>query len=251
MTTSAPAAALEKRLMWEQQEPILDVAVLHDGLAVLTPTAVIRTPSRQSAPIKNARPWPRDVRGRIRVIGSAIQVDLPGVACSGRLDPLTLECRSSDEPWTLESGRVLMLANYAGNRNYFDGRVVTQSGLRKTIAPFYSAAAANEFWVIAGVDGRAGVFDEALEPVSAAGAWGSNVAAADVRCGGAPVVLATRPGDGPDAVQAFAIVNRTAVAMGAPVELPGPVSALWPPGVAVVKSGTVYQAYAITVSCAQ
>jgi hypothetical protein len=72
------------------------------------------------------------------------------------------------------------------------------------------------------------------------------------------VFLATRAGDArePDAVRVFAIVNRAAVAMGAPAELPGPVTALWPSNsgaTAVVKNLATgrYQAYAVTVACGQ
>lgn len=248
---SAPAAVVEKRLLWEQEEAILDVAFLPDGLLVLTPSGVLKTRTRQRAPIAASRPWPRDVRGRLRVNGSSVLAQLPGVECGGSMEPFALQCRASDEPWTLESGRTLLLANYAASRNFFDGRVVTQSGTRKTLAPFYSAAGADGFWILAGVDGRAAIFDSTLEALGTVGAWGSDVASSDIRCGGAPVVLASRAGDGADAVQAYAIVNRAAVALGSPVEMPGPVTALWAPGVAVVRNGATHQAYAITVSCAQ
>src|SRR5262249_5768543 len=155
----APTPVLEKRLMWEQEEPILDVAAVNGALLVLTPTALIRTAPRQSIPIGWTKPWPRDLRGRLRVNGPAIQANLPGVACSGTVEPFAFACRASDEPWTIESGsRALLLANFAANRNYFEGRVATQSGAAKTVAPFYSAAAANGFWVLAGVDGQAQLF---------------------------------------------------------------------------------------------
>jgi hypothetical protein len=251
-TTSAPPVTIEKRLLWEQDEPILDAAPAPDSLYVLTPTAVIRVSPRQTAPIAASRPWPRDLRGHIRLNGAGLQVYLPGLSCSGTLEPLTVTCKPSDESWTIESGsRALLLANFAAGRNFFDGRVMTQSGARKTIAPFYSAAAADAFWILATTDGRAEIYDGAMERVGTAGLWGSDVAGVDTRCGGAPIVLATRPGEGPDAVQAYAIVNRTAVAAGAAAEMPGPVTALWSPGVAIVRTGGRYQAYALTVSCAQ
>jgi hypothetical protein len=246
----ATSAAIEKRLLWEQDEAILDAAVIEGGMLVLTPSAVIRTATGQSAPIQSSRPWPRDLRGRLRVNGAGIQAYLPGVACSGTLDPLSVACKASDEPWTIDSGRALLLATFAANRNSFDGRVLTQAGVRKTVAPFYAAAAADNSWILTGVDGRASIFDSALESVGIAGAWGSDVAASDARCGGAPVVLATRAGDGPDAVQAYAVGNRAVTPVGAAAEFPGPVTALWP-GVAVVRTGTKSQAYGITVTCGQ
>ena len=255
-----PAAVLEKRLLWEQEEPILDIAVAGDALLVLSPSALVRTAPRESVPIAAAKPWPRDVRGRLRVNGATVQASLPGVMCSGNWQPvLTLACKPADEPWTLESGsRALLLAGFAVSRNYFDGRVVTQGGLRKTVAPFYSAAAADEggrgLWLLAMLDGRAEIFDASMEPAGGIGSWGSDIAGVDARCAGAPMVLATRPGDGPDAVQAFSIVNRAAVAFGQPAELPGSVTALWPSGnsaVVVVRNAGSgkYQAYALTLAC--
>jgi hypothetical protein len=253
-----PPAIVQKRLLWEQEESILDVATAGGTLLVLTPASLLRVSSRQSARIASPTPWPRDLRGRLRVNGASAQVNLPGVLCAGSAEPsLTLTCKPSDEPWTIESGsREILLASFAPDRNYFDGRVVTQNAVRKTVPPFYSAAAVDEagraLWLLAGIDGRTGIFDASMELAGAIPSWGSDIAGIDTRCGGASIVLATRPGDGPDAVQAFAIVNRAAVAMGEPVELPGPVTALWPSGVAIVhNAGTGnYQAYGLTVTCA-
>ncbi len=56
-----------------------------------------------------------------------------------------MECHPSDEPWTLDAGaRGVLLANFAAGRNYFDGRVVPPSGVRKTLPPFFSAAPTEE-----------------------------------------------------------------------------------------------------------
>jgi hypothetical protein len=70
-------------------------------------------------------------------------------------------------------------------------------------------------------------------------------------------VLATRPGDAgePDAIQAFAILNRAATPLTAPVEFAGPVTALWrmsaTSALAVVRDPLTgrYAAYVITVVC--
>ncbi len=247
------AATVDKKLLWEQDDPILDAAVAGDSVIVLTPAALIRTAPLQSAPLPATKAGPRDPRGRLRVLGAAIHANLPGVTCSGTVEPLSVSCKPGDEPWTVDSaGRALLLANFAAGRNYFDGRVVSQAGARKTIPPFYSAAAADGIWIVAAVDGRAVLFDSAMEPAGNAGvAWGSDVAGSDTLCGGAPVVLASRAGDGADAIQAFAVVNRTPVALGQAVEMPGRVTALWAPGIAVVRNGAKYQAYSITVGCAQ
>jgi hypothetical protein len=129
-------------------------------------------------PLAPAKPWPRDLRGRLRASGATFQVYLPGMACNGTTDPaLAMECRASQEPWVLESGsRGLLLANFAAGRNYFDGRVVAQNGAPRAVAAFYSAASVEErgeiFWLLALVDGRAQLFDSSLNPVPAGTAPG-------------------------------------------------------------------------------
>jgi hypothetical protein len=263
---SANGARLDARLFWEQTEPMLDVALHGDGMAVLSGSSLARfTRSngqwalRDTRPVPAAKPLPRDPRGRVRWNGT-MQVNLPGVACSEATDGLA--CRASDEPWTLGSGGAQLLAGFAAGRNYFDGNVVTSTGVPKTVPPFYSAAAADDggrtIWILSTVDRGAQIFDAVLDPIGLAGTWGSDIAGTDVRCGGRSVVLATRPGDGhgPDAVRAYAIVSRAPVPLGAAAELPGPVTALWPAGdgaVAIVRNGAAgtYQAFAVTVTCVQ
>jgi hypothetical protein len=272
--TGAPKLAvaglsLEKKLLWEQDAPILDVAFLASGMVVLSPSAILLVDRstgagqvRQSVPIVISRPWPRDVRGRLRLQGSGFQALLPGVLCTGTASPLTVDCRANDQPWTLESGaRWLMLANYASDANYFDGRIVTQSGAPKTIPPFYSAAAGAEqgraVWLLAMVEGGTQMYDANFAPVGAAANWGSDVAGTDAPCGVRPQILASRPGDGAagDAVQAFALAARAVTPVGAPALFAGAITAMWPngPAAAIVvardPSTSKYSAYLVTVTC--
>jgi hypothetical protein len=268
-TVLESGVALEKRLIWEQDEQILDVAILGEGLAILTPSHIFvqagagTARTQRSAEIIPVKPWPRDLRGRLRVNGTRIEAFLPGLGCTGSVEPaLVVDCRASDEPWVLESGsRGILLANFAAERNFFDGRVVAQNGARKGIAPFYSAAAAEEqgnlLWLLALVDGRTQIFDNALEPVANIPGWGSDLVGISARCSGGSQVLATRPGDAnePDAIQAFNIVNRTAMPLAPAVTFSGPVTALWPSGptsalaVARVPATGKYQAYVLTMVC--
>ncbi|MGA7234956.1 MAG: hypothetical protein WBY44_04720 [Bryobacteraceae bacterium] len=262
--------SLDLKLVWRQTEQILDIAFLPAGMLVLSPaklTLYTRAgdswSAAASASIANAKPWPRDLRGRVRATGATFQVFLPGLACNGNTDPaLSADCRASEAPWVLESGsRGLLLATFAASRDYFDGRVVTQSGARKSVAPFYSAASVESqgrtFWVMAQTDGRAQIADASLEPLGAIAQWGSDIAGIDARCGGASQVLATRTGDSsePDALQSFTVAERGATPATAAALLPGPVTALWPSGasaaLAVVRdlvSGD-FIAYVVSVSC--
>jgi hypothetical protein len=259
---------LEKKLLWEQDEPILDLAAMADSMLVLSPSRVISLAKQNgqwsqagsaSLPVKSG---PRDIRGRLRLNGAALQVSLPGMACRGTLQPFTLDCQPSGDPWLLESGsRAMLLATFTANRNYFDGHITTQAGVRKIIAPFFSAASVEEqgrpIWLLAMLDGRTQIFDAAFEPAASVPAWGSDIAGTEARCGGGTQVLATRPGDGTegDTLQAFSIVNRSPVPLSAPVGFPGPVTALWPAGgasaIAVARDLTTgkHAAYIVTVAC--
>ena len=262
------ALTLGKKLVWEQAEPILDVAMLgyrSPGALSFPSQSCKGAPRRNRCPITPPRPWPRDLRGHLRVNGGGFKAYLPGVACSGTVEPsLTMECHPSDEPWTLDEGpRGVLLANFVAGRNYFDGRVFAANGIRKTLAPFFSVASTEEngrtYWLLAMLDGRTQILDAALEPVGNVASWGSDLAATEAHCGGGWQILATKPGETrePDAVRAFQLVNRTPVPLSAPLELPGPVTAFWSLGgntaLAVVNDldNGRYQAYVITVNCGE
>ncbi|MDR3703551.1 MAG: hypothetical protein P4L56_28135 [Candidatus Sulfopaludibacter sp.] len=269
---TAPGVSLDRKLVWEQEEQILDVAFPGTAMLVLTPTQVTlyarpngAWEARQSQALPAGKAWPRDLRGHLRMTGSGFQAFLPGVVCSGSVEPsLTLACQGSEEPWVLESGsHAILLANFAAARNYFDGRVVSQTGQPKPLGPFYSAAAVEEqgrtVWLAAMLDGHIQMFNSALDPAGSLAGWGSDIAGTSARCGGGAQVLATRPGDSgdPDSIQAFAIVERAAAPLGNPVAMTGPVSALWPSGptavLAVVHdpASGKYAAYVLTVVCGE
>jgi hypothetical protein len=256
---------LDRRPLWAQDEAILDVAVSADQMVVLS-ASKIEWLARQeggwksagSAPVPADKPWPRDLRGRLRLAGGGFQAYLPVMVCRGSQPGVPLECKPGNE-WTLNSGsRRLLVADFAAGRNYFDGRIATQGGARKQVPPFYSAAAVEEgdrtAWVLATTDGRAQLFDGAWEAVASFAGWGSDIAGTDAGC--APL-LATRAGEwnAPDGLQAFRVENRAASPVGKALEFGGPVTALWPAGgnsvVVVVRSleDGRSSAYLVTVVC--
>ena len=261
--------SLDRKQVWRQAEAILDVAFPPTGMLVLSPSRMSLYARandgwelRQSVPLAPAKPWPRDLRGRIRINGATFQVFLPAMSCTGNTEPaLSMECRAGDAPWVLESGsHALMLANFAASRNYFDGRIVTQAGTRKTVAPFYSAAsvesAGRVLWLMTQIDGRTLAMDAAFESLGGIGSWGSDIVGVDARCGPASQVLATRATDAgeTDAIQSYAIAGAAATPVTAPTLFPGPVTALWPSGPAAalavardLASGE-YIAYVVTIS---
>jgi len=272
LKVAAPGVSLDRKLAWEQDEQILDVAFPGTAMLVLSPSHVTlytrpngAWEKRQSLALPAGKPWPRDLRGHLRLTASGFHAALPGLACSGAVDPaLTLTCQAGDQPWILESGsRAMLLANFAAGRNYFDGRVVTQTGQTKQLGPFFSAAAVEEqgspIWLAAMLDGHVQIFNAAFDPAGSLAGWGSDIAGTSAHCGGGAQILAARPGDGsePDSVQAFAIVEHAASPLTAPVSMTGPVAALWPSSptavVAVVRDSVSgkYAAYVLTVVCSE
>ena len=263
--------ALEKKLVWEQAEQILDVAFPPAGMLVLSPSSITlyarngaQWEPQRTVPLSPAKPWPSDLRGHVHLKGAGFQALLPGMQCDGTTEPsLSAECHASDEAWVLESGsRALLLADFAGARNYFGGRVTTQSGQRKTVPPFFSAASVESqgrtLWLLAAIDGKTRIFDAVLDPAGTSTVqWGSDIAGTSEHCGAGSQVLATRALDRgqPDTIQAFTLVDRTPEPLTEPADFPGPVLALWTSGgsavtavVRDVRTGK-YAAYAVTVVC--
>jgi hypothetical protein len=236
--------SIDKRLLWDQNDPILDVIVSGDTMLVLSPDRVVRCARRggrweaeQTIPLAGVPAPPRDPRGRLVARAGGWEAYLPGAVCRGG------ECRAGDEAWPLEAG---LEAHLARGRNYFDGRIAV-GGAAYTVAPFFSAARVGDVWLLAGLDGRTRLFGRAFEPLGAAGAWGSDVA------GAGNYVLATRPGEAADsdAVDVYEIVNREARAAGAAI-FPGPVTALWAAGdgaaVAVARDAATGRYYAFVLA---
>jgi hypothetical protein len=256
---------IDKKLVWEQSDPILDLVIVDSSLVVFSPSQVALYQQRQLRDAKPipARAWPRDLRGRMRMNGGRLQLMLPGMECSGAVDPqLSLDCRPGEEPWVLESGgRSILLAAYTRDRNYFDGHITLQNGSRRTVSPFYSAAAVEDpggtSWLLAGLDGHIQIYDASFEAIASIPSWGSDIVGLAGRCGNGSTVLATQAGDDtePDAVQAYSIVGRTPVALGAPVSFNGPVTALWSAtassALAVVHDAAAgkYSAYVLSLVC--
>ena len=132
-----------------------------------------------------------------------------------------MECKPREARWPFEFGS----AELAKGRNFFSV---------KSLPAFFSAAGTegqgDVFWILAGIDGRTHLFDKSLAVIGNFGGWGSEVAGVESGCGRSRQVLATLRGDSPDSevVQAFEFVNRHAMAVSPPLEIPGLVTAFWP-----------------------
>jgi len=254
---AAAVMMIEKTPLFEQERPILDVALRDAGLLVLDSQGLSlyrrgqdEWEMKQSVPLARTEAWPRDVRGRLQLQGESLKVYLPGMTCTGAPAPeLSLQCKSDGSAWPTEFGVV----HAARGKNFFS---------TDKVAAFFTVAGVEDseglLWAFAGVDGRAHLYDWSLEPAGTVSGWGSDIAGIKSNCGNGRQILATRRGDPPepDAIQAFEIADRQPVAVSLPVEFPGPITALWQDetesrSVAVsrdLRTGR-YVAFHLSISC--
>ena len=240
----APLLTLAAERIWEQESPILDWTFVEkaSGLLILeTERLVLFRRDGQTWTQTIATPVPavrtRDPRGHIALVAGTggFTVYLPSGVCTGLADAsLTLDCHAAPEPWPLEAGgRQLADAEYAGDRNYFGGRVTIGTS-EQILPPFYSFAAlqqpSNPVWLFAGIDGVTRAYTPKLESVDSVPDWGSGVTSVITGCGNGWQALATGRGDEtePDSVRAYRFDGHGVLALSAPLDLSGAVTALWP-----------------------
>jgi len=288
--------SLRKISLWTQAEPILDVAVLDENTAPTTHIAVLdpekvalyrwqagKWLQEQALGIVHARPWPRDMRGRlIPAKDHLADVYLPGVICrSSAAAPLTLNCRETDDPWPLVpaalSGGTFSTfpsagsntiaisplgAFYAPTRNFFTGALTSGIGKFTTVSKFYSAAFVPRdkylLWLFAATDGHVHMID-GINDQAARFDWGSDLATVKTACGAGWQVLASSLEEGnADSVRAYEFPDRDPVAVSAALDFGGAITTLWTDAkgdtaIAVVKNqetGT-YEAFRLAVVCSQ
>ncbi len=249
-----PRMTLERKLLWEQDQPILDAAQTASAILVLDASRVLLAHGAdlQSAPLPATHPWPRDLRGRLSFSNTAFTAWLPGTICHGATEPqLSLECRDSTDSWFLAPGAI---ATFAPARNTFQGHLDIEPGGPRDLPPFYSAAPAADGWIFAATDGRAHIYTNSFEPSGTVDHWGSDIAAVQTPCG--PRLLVTRPSalSETDAVQPYRIAGAAPMPAGPPLEFPGPITALWSTGgTAVAVSRDLqtrrYAAYSLSPNC--
>jgi hypothetical protein len=261
----APAITLHKELIWSQYEPILDFAIWENRsrLLVLDPWTVSlyrlsnsRWSLERSLPIPHSRPSPMDTRGRLLMLRDhKFEAFVPGQHCTGTSEGgLRLECRQADDPWPL-AGENSPRAFFSATRNFFTG-VLTGA---PSVAPFFSAAFVQngnrDIWTFAGTDGRVRQLANGENELRVP--WGSTLAGVKSGCGSGWQVLAAGTGDFAqrDLVQAFELSQGVAAVTSA-VEVPGPVTAIWPTAeanaVAVVARNLTngkYEGYGVSINC--
>ena len=291
---------LKKTLLFTQEQPILDAALMDSSeaarasgalsassrLLVLDASRVAvyhwqsgRWESETSLPIIAPRALPRDLRGRLILSRDHLfDAHLPGTFCrSSASTPVTITCSASDDPWPLlsspitshsadEGGAGMIRAFYAPTRNFFTGALSPGIGKISTVPSFYSAAALPRggytLWAVAAVDGSVHVIDGITDQAIRGAHWGSDIAAVESGCGQGLQLLVSGAADAShgayrDSLRAFEIPDREPVAVSAPLEFDGPITALWSDAtgmtvIAIVKREDTgwYEANRITVTCA-
>ncbi len=134
----ASPLVVEKKPLWEQEAPVLDIAASDGGMAVLDASGISlyrqdqgRWNRVKQAPVEFPKPWPRDWRGRLAVRNGELVAWVPGA--------------EAGPEWPLE----IRNARMAASRNYFTA---------PNLPPFFSAARVGDGWVLAGIDGPRAAF---------------------------------------------------------------------------------------------
>jgi hypothetical protein len=254
---------LHKTLLWEQNDPILDVSILEENgspsrIAVLGAENISlyrwqggKWQPEQVQVIAHAKPWPLDLRGRL-VVNKDHNLDayLPGIICHG-VGTSTLNCRESDDPWPMIPGPLLgsatvfptagtlsnpvailqVAAFFAPTRNFFTGVLTPAIGKFSNVPKFYSSAFVPRdrytLWLFATTDGRVHMLDGMSDQASKLD-WGSEMATVRTACGaGWQVLAASSALGGRDTVRAYEFPDRDPVAVSPTADMPGKISAMW------------------------
>jgi hypothetical protein len=246
MAVRAPAGfAIAKKLVWEQSEPILDLALVGDFMFVLDTSGVSRYQRRDGTwdrvGVLQTATSVRDPRGRLELEGDSLTISLPGTTCQGSWNPsVTLHC---DAGSSLTAGRNTI------------GSVAESVAESEPWPAHFSYARTSGVELLAEMDGRTHVYDSSRKAVGVFEGWGSDFAAIERGCGANRIAAASAGfGETGDSIALYDLVNNAPVRLSDPVEFPGPVTALWPEkdgALAVIRNVSTgrYEAYSIAVDC--
>jgi hypothetical protein len=254
LSPGATEIALHRQLLWEQEEPVLDAVFLHpsspDTMFLLEPARVTRYRRdgkqwrlEQVFPLPRSKPGLRDLFGHLAASPERIDAVSSDDSCS--IDPhlsVRIVCQTVRPEALPPPGETVV-----------DG---------KKTPPAYAhvvlEANGESLQVIAGNDGVTRLYEDGPEAVATFAGWGSELAKLRSGCGPGEQLLTTRAGDWtePEAVTAYEIVDRQAVAVAAAAEFPGPVMVLrsavdLQTAVAIVRNLKTghYEVYRLYISC--
>ena len=230
---TAAAFRLERRLLWEQEAPILDVMVVSDQMLVLDTAGVARY-EQHDAKWQKAEavaldiPPVRDPRGRLTANENSLMAEAAGVTCRGTWKPaIAIECQPG--------GR------FTAGRN-----TIEEAGWQ----PYFTHAEIGGDHVVTAADGRTYVYDTAHKQINVSDVW-SDFAVIATSCTGTKIIGAYAA---TNSMAIFELVNHGSVRVSDAMEVPGTVTAMWPSGSAALavvrnKDTNRYAAYSIAVDC--
>jgi len=243
---------LDRRLVWEQPSPILDVTVIGDTMLVLDDSGItiysLGTGSNggvtdatgnqpregsadtswqklQSIPL--AIPPVRDLRGRLMVTADSAVAEVPGLTCRGTWKPASaFEC---------QPGKF-----FTAGRN-----TIEEAGWPL----FFEHVQIGGDHIVVSADGKTYLYDADRKQIATADPW-EDAAAVSTACGG-PKIIAQ---ESVNSLGIFDLVNHRVARAGDSIEMEGPITALWPNGsgaIAVVRNKVAnqYEAFSISVAC--
>jgi len=195
----------------------------------------------------HSRPWPRDLRGRLRATPAGFDATLPGVVCRGTLQPFAASCADDSESWLgLDSSGI------TPSRNFF----TTPEGL-----VFYGAAtlttAGEPPWLA--VDASSSlVFLNASRTIVARAESADDVVSLPDPCARDTYVVTVAPAQrgGGDELRLLRVADMKLTA-GAVFPMPGDVLALWAHAGSRTATAIVhhangsYEAHSIGLACAR
>ncbi len=224
---------LDRRLLWEQETPILDVLVVGDQMLVLDAAGVTRFEQRESkwqkaeAAALDIAPV-RDLRGRLTVNENSLLVEAAGQTCRGPWKPaFAIECQPG--------GR------FTAGRN-----TIEEAGW----PPYFTHAEIGGDHVVGAADGHTYVYDATHKQLSVSDAW-NDFAVVASSCTNAKMIGAYTANN---SLALLDWVNHAPLRVSDAMEVPGPVTAMWPAGnvaLAVVRNKDTkrYEAYSLAVDC--
>ena len=257
-SSSLPRMELEKELIVEHSEPIVGLAFLEPSreakpsVALLQPSQVAvydfrggRWQLERAMILPRTLAGPRDLHASLDFSAEQITADFPGETCTVWISP--------------SSGAGCV--SHAGEHGLADNSSASPRGSK-------SPAGQKLVWeekrqvVSLGVDAdgipRLRAVDG--ETLAVFRDWGSQLAGVVTECATGLLVLATRAGDwtAPDALRAYEIRGREAVALSRPLEFSGPLLLMQVSGdgksvVAVARNLETghYEAHRLLISCRQ
>jgi hypothetical protein len=283
---SAAPLVLQRKFIFAQPDRFLDFMLpgasrdAEGSLVLLEPNQVDYFQNKQaqwmldrSISVHSGFHGPRDQRGLIAMGDEGIHMYLPHDTCTGSGGGRTdLVCstnvlvkspaaQSLRPSWPLfPGGFQRAVALYAFDRNYFLRLGASFGDVMVDLPPFYSGAPKGEEqkWILAELDGDARLYDEGATPAAVFPSWGDDIVSVAADCDPAWLLLVTGNGDWTvrDTIRIYEVTDHQAVAIGQPLEFPGPILALWPSddgkSARVVSRNLqtgMYEASIVSVSC--